>query len=308
MKKFISYLSIGILAFLLVLNLIFVANIGESEKVSIKANSIFYIIFLILFAIGIFYLTELIDKKFSNKEEKIKKRFMIISSIIYFLLCVLLIIFLRPPIVGDQIHACNLAETFYTGDNEKYLPNITYAGVSLFEYMQGYYQQITLAFMFSLVFRIIHFDEISLLRILNIVFNLVIVIYIYKISKQITGKDDNKSNIFRPMLIIYTFFSLFLLNTFIYGDIPSLALSLIAIYQIMKYRKDYEIKHIIFAGILMSFSYMFRMNSAIFVIAISIYLLLNLFYGIKEKTIITLKDFSIKFLLIILFIAILKIV
>lgn len=304
MKKFISYLSIGILAFLLVLNLIFVANIGESEKVSIKANSIFYIIFLILFAIGIFYLTELIDKKFSNKEEKIKKRFMIISSIIYFLLCVLLIIFLRPPIVGDQIHACNLAETFYTGDNEKYLPNITYAGVSLFEYMQGYYQQITLAFMFSLVFRIIHFDEISLLRILNIVFNLVIVIYIYKISKQITGKDDNKSNIFRPMLIIYTFFSLFLLNTFIYGDIPSLALSLIAIYQIMKYRKDYEIKHIIFAGILMSFSYMFRMNSAIFVIAISIYLLLNLFYGIKEKTVLTFKDFIFKFLLVILFVAI----
>ena len=304
MKKFISYLSIGILAFLFVLNLLFTSNIGESEKISIKSNSIIYIIFLILFVIGIFFLTEWINKKFSNKEEKIRKRILLISNIIYFILCILLIIFLRPPIVGDQIHACNLAETFYTGDNEKYLPNTTYAGVSLFDYMQGYYQQITLAFMLSLIFRIMHFDEISLLRILNIVSNLVIVIYIYKISKQISDKEDNKSNIFRPMFIIYTFFSLFLLNTFIYGDIPSLALSLIAIYQIMKYGKDNEFKHIIFAGILMSFSYMFRMNSAIFVIAISIYLLLNLFYGIKEKTIITLKDFSIKFLLIILFIAI----
>ena len=100
-----------------------------------------------------------------------------------------MIIFLRPPIVGDQIHACNLAETFYTGDNDRYLPNTTYAGIPLFEYMQAYYQQITLAFMFSIFLRIIHYDGIGLLRVLNVIFSLVIVIYTYKISKQISGKE-----------------------------------------------------------------------------------------------------------------------
>ena len=304
MKKFIAYLSIGIMAFLSVLNIIFVANIGESEKVVIKTNSIFYIFFLVLFAIGIYFFTEFVDKKISNKDEKVQKRIWLISKIIYFILCVLLIVFLRPPIVGDQIHACNLAETFYTGDNERYLPNTTYAGIPLFEYMQAYYQQITLAFMFSIFLRIIHFDGIGLLRILNILFSLVIVIYIYKIAKKISSKEENKSNIFRPMFIIYTFFSLFLLNTFIYGDIPSLAFSMIAMYEVMQYRESNKIKYVIFAGILMSLAYMFRMNSAIFVIAISIYLLLNLLYEIKEHKIVKSKEIIVKLLLVILFVAI----
>ena len=69
MKKFISYLSIGIMAILTVLNILFVTNIGESEKVSITSSSIFYIIFLVLFTVGIYFFTEWIDQKFSNKEE-----------------------------------------------------------------------------------------------------------------------------------------------------------------------------------------------------------------------------------------------
>ena len=153
------------MAILTVLNILFVTNIGESEKVSITSSSIFYIIFLVLFTVGIYFFTEWIDQKFSNVEENTKKRICLISKVIYFILCALLIIFLRPPIVGDQIHACNLAETFYTGDNERYLPNTTYAGIPLFEYMQAYYQQITLAFMFSIFLRIIHFDGIGLLTI-----------------------------------------------------------------------------------------------------------------------------------------------
>ena len=54
----------------------------------------------------------------------------------------------------------------------------------------------------------------------------------------------------------------------------------------------------------MSLAYMFRMNSAIFVIAISIYLLLNLFYEIKEHKNITPKEIIVKLLLVILFVAI----
>lgn len=84
MKKFISYLSIGIMALLIVFNIIFVANIGESEKVSITNNSIFYIIFLVLFTIGIYFFTQCVDKRLANKDEKIKKRIWLVSKIIYF--------------------------------------------------------------------------------------------------------------------------------------------------------------------------------------------------------------------------------
>ena len=106
------------------------------------------------------------------------------------------------------------------------------------------------------------------------------------------------------MFIIYTFISLFLLNTFIYGDIPSLALSMIAMYEAMKYKEENKPKHIIFSSLLMSIAYMFRMNSAIFVIAISIYLLLNLLYGIKEHNIVTAKEVIVRLLLVVLFVVI----
>ena len=91
MKKFISYLSIGIMILLSVLNVIFVANIGESEKILITNNSLFYIIFLVIFSIGIYFLTEWIDKKISNRGEQFKKRIWIISEIFYFVLFMLAI-------------------------------------------------------------------------------------------------------------------------------------------------------------------------------------------------------------------------
>ena len=74
------------MAILTVLNILYVTNIGESEKVSITSSSIFYIIFLVLFTVGIYFFTEWIDQKFSNKEENTKKRICLISKVIY-LIC-----------------------------------------------------------------------------------------------------------------------------------------------------------------------------------------------------------------------------
>ena len=82
--------------------------------------------------------------------------------------------------------------------------------------------------------------------------------------------------------LIFTFISLPMLATFIYGDIPSLALCLFSVYLVMRYTEEKNIKYLIGAIICTMIAYMIRMNSLIFIIATVMYLLLNVFKEILE--------------------------
>ena len=62
------------------------------------------------------------------------------------------------------------------------------AGIPLSQYIQAYQQQITLAFVFSVFFRIIHFDTLEILRALNIIGNILIIVALYRIIKQLSKK------------------------------------------------------------------------------------------------------------------------
>lgn len=225
---------------------------------------------------------------------------MFISAIIiYAIFNIVWCIFVKPPIVGDQIHACNLAQTFYNGNLEEFLPNMTYANIPLSDYMQAYHQQISLSFVFSLFFRIIHYDGIGILRVLNIIGNIFIVIALYKIGMQLSKKY--KVNKVLLLFLITTFISLTMLSTFIYGDIPSIALCLFSVYFMMKYNETGKIKYPIIASILTMIAFMMRMNSLIFIIATLIYLLINLFNEFTKRNT---KQNIIKILIIAMYIII----
>lgn len=206
---------------------------------------------------------------------------------------------INPNVVGDQIHAYNLAQTFYSGNQQQFLYNMTYAGIPLIEYMEAYHQQISLAFVFSMVFRIIHLDSIGVLRILNIIGNIFIVIALYKINTQLSKKY--KTNKILLLWLIVTFISLIMLSTFIYGDIPSIALCLFSVYCMMKYAETEKNKYAIVASVLSMIAFMMRMNSLIFIIATVIYLLLNFFKNLKIKSC---KEDLLKILIIIIYILI----
>lgn len=286
MKKIIYILGILFLAIVIILNLLFTANLDASEHITIKFNNYIYIIGIVLLATLIFFTTRIINKKlYTNEENKSKKKLrtilFILAFSIYIAFTVIWTIIVRPPIVGDQIHACNLAQTFYRNNLEEYLPNLTYAGIPLSEYMQAYHQQISLSFVFSIFFRIIHFDEIALLRILNVIGSILIVLALYKINNQLAKKYETNKVLL--LTLILTFVSLPMLCTFIYGDIPSLALCLFSVYFMMKYTETKKIIYPIFASIFTMIAYMMRMNSLIFIIATAIYLLLNLFKDITKK-------------------------
>lgn len=284
MKKFICFIGIICLAIIIILNLIFTANLDSAEHIAINNNSTIYVVGLILVGVLLFFATKAINKHLyddTDSKRKVRKFLFIGAFAIYIIFNIVWTIAVRPPIVGDQIHACNLAQTFYRGNLEEFLPNMTYAGIPLSEYMQSYHQQSSLAFVFSIFFRLIHFDEVAILRVLSVIGNIFIVIALYKIVNQLSKKY--KTNKVLLLTLILTFMSLPMLSTFIYGDIPSLALCLFSVYFMMKYTETKKILYPIFAAIFTMIAYMMRMNSLIFIIATVIYLLLNLFSGITKK-------------------------
>lgn len=286
MKKIIYFVGILTLAIVTILNLIFTANMNSSEYIAINTNSIMYILGLILLGTLIFAITKIIDEKVyddtSKNKSKVRKILFISLLIFYAIFNIVWIILVRPPIVADQIHTCNLAQAMYRGNPEEFLPNMTYAGIPLSGYIQAYSQQISLSFVYNIFFKIIHTDIIGLLRIPNIIGNILIVFALYKINTQLSKKY--KTNKTLLLTLILTFISLPMLSTFIYGDIPSLALCLFSVYFMMRYTETKKIIYPIFAGIFTMIAYMMRMNCLIFIIATVIYLLLDLFKDFTKKT------------------------
>jgi len=138
MKKIIYFCGLVFLSIVLVLNLVFTANIDLSEHITIEFNNIIYMLGIILLAILVYIVTKFINKKLYDdieKKKKIRKILFISIIVIYAIFNIVWCILVRPPIVGDQIHACNLAQTFYNGNLEEFLPNMTYANIPLSEYI-----------------------------------------------------------------------------------------------------------------------------------------------------------------------------
>lgn len=288
MKKIIVFLGVIFLLTIIILNIIFTATLDLSEHITIDTNSILYIVGLIITGTLIYFISKTINKYINNQRDsndkiKINKIFISISLFIYITFTIVWAILVRPLVVSDQVHVCNLAQTFYSGNLEKYLPSMTYAGIPLSEYMQLYHHQIPLAFVYSLFFKLIHFCEvIEVLRVLNVIAVFLIVLALYKINKQLSKKyETNKVLLF---VLILTFISLPMLSTFIYGDIPSLALCLFSVYFMMRYTETKKIRYPILSSVLMMIAFMMRTNSLIFIIATIMYLIFDLSNEFTKKT------------------------
>lgn len=301
MKRFFSIIGIIFLVIVIALNLIFTADLDASEHITISYNNIFYIIGLIVIGLIIHFVLNILNK-YLYKDEKKKKlrKILFISAIsIYIIADILWTIFVRAPIVGDQVHVNSMGQLFYRGYDEEIINSDTYAGIPLGEYIQAYNQQIPQAFLYSLFFRLIHIDELGTPRALNVIAIIIILVAIYKIGNMIS--KNHKVNKVRLMVLFLTFLSLPMLSTFVYGDIPSLAFALLSVYYMMKFVDYNKLKYFTLATIFSMIAYMFRMNSLIFVIATVIYLLFNLFTKITSKTV---KENIINALLIVIFIVV----
>lgn len=285
MKKIIYIVGILFLAIVAILNILYTGNMNSNEQLSIDNNGIKYIICLVVEGLVIFGITKVVNDHLyedTEKKNKARKVILVLALIVYISFSAIWLLKVRPGVGADQIHVCNLAQTFFRGDPNEFLPNLTYAGIPLSQYIQSYQQQITLAFVFNIFFQIIRVDAIELLRILNLLGNLLTIFALYKIGKQLSKKY--RTNNVLLFTLILTFISLPMLATFIYGDIPAMGLCLMAVYFTMRYTETKHWKYIIGASIFTMIAYMMRMNCLIFIIATVMYLLMSLWKEIKETT------------------------
>ena len=235
MKRFFSVIGIIFLVIVILLNIFLTANLDASEHITISYNNIFYIIGLIITGLIIYFASNALNKYLykDDKKKKLRKILFISAISIYIIADILWTIFVRAPIVGDQVHVNSMGQLFYRGYDEEIINSNTYAGIPLGEYIQAYNQQIPQAFLYSIFFKIIHIDEFGTPRALNVIAIIIILIAIYKIGNIISKK--HKVNKVRLMVLFLTFLSLPMLSTFVYGDIQSLAFALLSVYYMMKF-------------------------------------------------------------------------
>ena len=94
MKKLIQILGIVVLAIVVILNIVYTADMNSGEQISINFNSFIYIIGLIITAILIYFITEVINKHLYNgineeKKHKLRKWIVAIAIVLYLILNVI---------------------------------------------------------------------------------------------------------------------------------------------------------------------------------------------------------------------------
>lgn len=266
-KNIIISLGIFFCLIVLVLNVIYISKIGNTieENVSIENISISNMIITVLLVIVLKVLIRETEKLSSNTKWVIFVTFIVI----YIIAQVCWINIRKATPSGDQGEVFSAAVKMY----ENKLNELN--GSKYFEMCP---QQITIFAVFGTIFRLLSNSNVKVLQYANVISNVLTIIAIIMIDKKV----DKYYNINKTRIIIFsgTFLSLPLLSTFVYGDLISLPFCLFALYFIMQYVIEKKNKYAIISATLMAIGYMLRMNNLIFIMAIVIYLILNI---IDEK-------------------------
>ena len=296
-KNVICIIGIILLTIVLILNLLFNTTISVSEAISININNILYFMALVSLVAIIYILNYIIKEDF----KKIKKKYLIFGIIIFIYVTIQIIwVYARDtnPAV-DQKTTYDLAVAMKENNVEELLEKgITYSsGIKDRIYLERYNQQFTNAFVWSLIFRFFNSTNLLLIQYFNIICNAILAVTIFMICKELSFKYE--MNKYLALFSYLTFITIPLLSTFIYGDLSGMCFAMLGVYFIMKYTRTKSIKNILYSAILTAIAYMLRMNILIFIIAMIIYLLLDLISQ-KERLI---KIFT-KILIILSFIVI----
>lgn len=275
LKKFILIIGFILLAIVFLNNLLFTGTISRDEIVTIKPNSVMPLLAAILVSVAIYVVCYLLNHK--QIKSKTKKILFGIFIIIY-VIAQVLFIYEKKEIFpqADQESTYKLALAMREGKLEEFVN-----GGSLYDStitnstcIARYKQQITLAFIWQLLFRLFNTNSYYLIEGVNVFGNVLTLISILLICKELSKKYN--VNKYLATILVGTFASLICLVTFIYGDLLGLGFAMLSIYFIMKYVSEKKIRYAVISGVLMSIAYMNRMNFLIFILAILIYLFLDL--------------------------------
>ncbi len=274
LKRIISTIGLIFVTFIFILNIIYTATMAKNEVVTIKGNSFIFIVSSLILVALVYVLC----KELNSKTTEFRKKYLIFGLVIfmYFIEQMVIIHYCSVKPNSDQETAYNLAIAIKEKNVQDFLDNsYTYEGAIVNRtYIERYSQQIPLAFVWSILLRIFNNNSYIIIEYFNAFCNLITVVSIFLICKELSKKY--KVNKYLAMSLILLFLSIPLLVTFIYGDVSGMGLAMLGTYFIIKYGSEKNIKYLIYSIISMAISYMLRMNFLIFILAILIYLFLDL--------------------------------
>ena len=291
LKKIPYVIGIVLLAYVLILNIIYTVELTLNEFVLVNINTIANIAIPALIMCLILLLSKTM-KKVSHKIND--KWFLFLGLIVIYIIVQLLWVdnrFIWPN--ADQRYTYQIAASMKDGNMEEVIANTNdiYGGnTSMRTYLECYPQQFTLAFVWNVLFHIFNSTNIGIILQFNVFCNAITAISTFLICKELSKKYN--INKYLGVILIFTFLPIILLSIFVYGDIPGLAFSMLGTYLIIKYINDKKIRYAVFSALSLSLAYMIRTNILIFVIAILIYLFLDMIS--KEETKKTIKDIAVK--------------
>ena len=257
-------------------------NVETFEETYYKFSlGIFEIIFTIIGAILIAFLSKKVFKKINSKILIIG--LLLIDIIIY----VFWINILKIRPYGDQQSVQHIAIQLLDGNIEQFFKMPAY--LFLFPYQLG----ITL--FIAIIYKIFG-ENFMYLQYANVVFTIINMWLIFYITKLIFKKE----NIQKILVILLVGFSLYWMffNTFIYGNIVGLTFALIAVLFTIRYLEKRKIYNLIISGIAISVSIILKSNYNIFLCGIILVIILDIIKRWKIKTLAIIPVFLIGYLII----------
>lgn len=260
--KLVFRFGILILFMFAILNILFISRIyGFPEKISYEINSIKVIPALL----GVMCITYLVYsmKKLSAKLFLWITIFVVVAFSGYYVANSSAISFI------DQKDILLIGEALAKGQE---IPAHQLEYWKLYPHQTGYISYV------KDMYSIFGSNAEKAIQYANIIFLVMIIIGISRITEHI-WKDSTKTKI--AILLTGIFTPIVFLTTFVYGDLPSLALVLMGISGILEYTKTKRKIGIIQAFLAISLAVLLRKNAIIIAFGVLIYLVYILF--VKEK-------------------------
>ena len=272
-KTIIFVVGIISLAIVIMINFSMYSYIEPSEIVNIYTNNILIMIVLAFFITAILFACKTI--KFCLK--RVRKKYLIFGLVIllYVIGQIIFINIRKAYPNADQLISYKLAEAMKENEVVSFVQNESInSRLTNKVYIERYNHQFTLSFLWSLLFRIFNSTNILIIQYFNVLCNALLAVVIFLICKELSTKYN--MNKYLSMFLYFTFLSVPLLSTFVYGDLSGMAFAMLGVYLLMKYTSKRKIRYAVYASISTALAYMFRENILIFIIAMVIYLVLDL--------------------------------
>lgn len=285
--NFIGVLSGSICVILFILNVVFINNMDNQEYSHIERYGILYLEITLCIIFAILFFIVIASKIRINRTISIIAQVFLIGM--YAVVQFVWVYYSCTLPYADSEQIMVISRGFI---NPELLSRYCV------DYLSYYPQQITLAAVFTSIFRIMNSTNYKIIEYLNVISNVFTIVGLYFITKRLSNKYLINKKIF--YLLALSFVPLVLLSTFVYGDFIGLAFVVWAVYFAISKVEKNKILYGIIAGVLIAISCLFRMNYIIVAIAVVIYWMLDL---INKKGLIN-KQNLFKIVTIILFVSI----